>query len=443
MTARPPTLSIVWMLVATLCLAGCSALAAPLPDARASGTWSAGLPVGEAYHLGAPAVGLDREGWVVVWADGAALFFRRVSPDGVLSTPQPLPLDARTPWNPVLLPASAHGWHLLWQDLDRFGDAQLFSARLDAAGTVIRGPLTVSHTSAGVVAAAPGGGNGVILVWAEAQPRPSLYGQRLDSQGRPVAGPPTLIAHNAGWPALAQTGDGQWLLSWLALPDSPHDVPSDRIATVRITNSPLPWEGDADPVIVGRIDLSDPVEYLETVPLGLDGTYGYLFVSRRSAATLLPRTDVLVFSLSAEAAPPPHPLIESVSLPATLPPDTPAERTTGYNTGGAIPLMAGPPVGDETAVPVGWPMPVRGQSEVLAVAFEAGGKPVVGYFQDGALVGYQPIAGGRALGALGLWADRDRHLTIAWAEQPADNSGPAILHLSSTRAKLSKGSAQD
>jgi hypothetical protein len=419
-----------------LCLAGCSpAASAPPTYTSASPAWSLAVPVGEAYQLNAPAVGSTQEGWAVVWADGPSLFFRQVGPDGTLTPPYALPLGTQTPWNPVLVPAHDRGWHLLWQDLDPWGDVQLFSARLQADGTLLRGPITVSQEPVSTVTAAPGDGESVIVIWADANPRPSLYGQHLDAQGRPAAGSPALIARNAGWPALNRTADGRWVLGWLALPDSPHSAPSERIATVLIASGPLPWASDADPVSVGRVDLSDTTEYVEAVQVGLDQNYGYLLVSLRSAATGQPRADVLVFPLNEGSPPPPQPVLAAITVPAEPPPA--ADLTTGFNTGPALALPADTDSTDTPEVLTGRATAVQGQFAVLPVALEAAGEIVVGYFQDGLMVGYQPItSGAQAVGTLGLWVDRDRHLSLAWANRPAADGGPAILLLSSTRPTL-------
>ncbi len=398
---------------------------APTPvQPQPSLPWSAAVTVAEAFHLDAPAVGLAGEAWAVVWADGPDLFFRRVVPDGVVQAAQTLNLGGRTPWNPVLLPAPEEGWHLLWQDVDAFGDARLFNARLASDGLLLRGPVTVSAGAVTQVAAAPGDDGAVIVVWADDAPRPTLYGQRIDAQGRPV-GTATQIARGASHPALARTVGGLWALAWL----SSDDAGGSRQALVRLSDRPLPWEGEAEPLALGEVSLADVTGYVETVRLGLDRAQGYLFVDRRDAMTGLPRTDALIFSLDADSAATPVVRLEALALPAVAPATTP-DVITGFNTGPAFaPLSAG------EGTPVGWPAPAWGQFDALPVAFEAGGAVVVGYFRGGGLIGWQPVGiGARAGGALGLWTDRERHLTLAWADLPDVADGPAALRLCTTRS---------
>ncbi len=390
--------------------------------------------VGTAYHLGAPAVGPTDNGWAVAWADGPHLYFRQVMADGVLTQPQALNLGSRAPWGPVLLPASRDGWHLLWWDLDAFGGPRLYSARLLADGTLWRGPITVTPEAASSAAIAPADDYAVAIVWADAGPRPTLYGQSLDAEGRPAAGPPTLIARNAGWPALARTGDRLWVLAWLALPDSPHISSSTRTATVRLSPAPLPWEAQAEPLSVGLVRSPDLTEYIETVQLGLDATHGYLFVGRRNAETGQPRTDTLAFLLGSVTSPPPsQEAASAVSLPAT-PPAAPNPFTTGFNTGPAVALPADAALAQAQAE---WPTPAWGQSATLPVAFVLEGQIAVGYFQGGRLAAYQPITlGSDVIGPPGLWVDRDRHLSLAWANRPAEEGAGPVLVLSSTRPSL-------
>ncbi len=386
--------------------------------------WSVAVTVAEAFHLDAPAVGLAGEAWAVVWADGPDLFFCRVAPDGARGPVQMLNLGGRTPWNPVLLPAPEDGWHLLWQDVDIFGDARLFSARLAADGLLLRGPVAVSAGAVTQVAAAPGDAGAAIVVWADDAPRPTLYGQRIDAQGRPV-GAAVEIARGASHPALARTAGGLWALAWL----SSDDAGVSRQALVRLSDRPLPWEGEAEAVALGEVSLADVTAYVETVRLGLDRAHGYLFIGHRDAATGLPRTDALIFSLEADSAGTSVVRLEALALPAAAPATTP-DVTTGFNTG---PAFAPPSAGE--GISLGWPVPAWGQFDALPVAFEADGAVVVGYFQGGGLIGWQPVGvGARAGGTPGLWTDRERHLTLAWADLPDSADGPAALRLCTTRS---------
>jgi hypothetical protein len=60
-----------------------------------------------------------------------------------------------------------------------------------------------------------------------------------------------------------------------------------------------------------------------------------------------------------------------------------------------------------------------------------------GYFHGGGLIGWQRVGvGARAGGVLGLWTDRTRHLTLAWANLPDSADGPAALRLCTTRSLI-------
>lgn len=412
-------------------ISGCTVLSAAPPPSAASGAWSPGITLAEAYLLDAPAVGVTDDGWITVWADGPALLTRRIASGGTASPTHALNLGTRAPWHPVLLPAPDDGWHLLWQDLDAFNDVRLYSARLDSEGMLLRGPITVTPEGISSAAAAPGDGYAAVVIWANTEPRPTLYGQRIDAQGRPGGGAPTVIARNAEAPAVARMADGRWVLAWLAWPDFHYAVRTGRVVTVRITDSPLPWEGAAEPV--GLQVIADPpmTTYIETVTLGLDRHFGYVFISQRDAAAGEPHTDLVSFPLDLEPS-------QAALTPLTLPTVTDSEPSilTGFNTGMALAIPENESASAQSTA-VSWPTPLWGQFDTLPAAFNVQGNIVIGYFQDGHLIGYQfPAPQAQMLGAPGLWVDRERYLSLAWARWPDREGGPARLTLSTTHPAM-------
>lgn len=425
------------MFVLVLLLVGCATLAdpSPVPDYPSrSDAWSDGLILAEAAHLDAPAIGLAADGWAVVWADGPTVSFRQIASGGTPGSIQVLNLGARTPWNLSLWPAPEDGWHLLWQDLDSLGQTRLFSARLNDDGALVRGPILLTPDPVSAAAVAPGEGGTVVLIWADTGPRPTLYGQIIDTQGRLQGGPPNFVAADAGWPILGRTADRLWVLAWLSASGGGQSTFAGQRATVNITDGVFPWEGQAETFTLGTVSRNSVTEYVETVRLGLDQTRGYLFVSHRDAATQSPHTEAFSFSLvysdsnSDDAR---RIQRQEILLPADSD-GLSAPVSTGFNTG---PALALPTNGERGRV--GLATPVWGQFNVLPVAFELNGDVVVGYFQAGQLLGYQPISsGGRIGGTISFWADREHHLSLAWANLPLAKSDPATLLLSSTQPLL-------
>jgi hypothetical protein len=101
----------------------------------------------------AAAVAQSDGGWIVAWAEAGSLRTRRVEASGAddpasTTSPASTVTLGRQPWHLSLIPATG-GWHLLWQDLDRFGEARLYSALLDLTGQLIRGPLLLAPDPVG------------------------------------------------------------------------------------------------------------------------------------------------------------------------------------------------------------------------------------------------------------------------------------------------------
>ncbi len=423
---RTRTIALIGMLLLGVCSAGCH------PEIVASsgaGLWSEGLLVGYARRLEAPSVAWGGEAWLAVWADADALFVRLISSGIPPAAPQVL-LTGHQPWAPALIPAAEHEYHLFWYDLDPFGDVRIYAAHIGADGTLLRGPIPITSAASGESAVAPDGIGGALLLWSAAGEQPILYGQRLDSQGRPQAGPAPIVAYNAEYPALARTTDGRWVAAWLALPDSPYSPSTSREMTIWMSEAPLLWKPPAAPLVIGQFDLPDPASYIESVTLGLDRAYGYLFINLRNARDNQVRTEVYPFPLTTGEATlaPVTPL--TVYFPAT-PPETFSTLPTGFNTG---PALAVPSPASTPVVTGGSAAPAAGQFDVLPVAFTVNQSLVVGYFHAGELIAYQPVTSqARRISGLALTTDRDRHLTVTWLTLPPTSNDPATLWMSSTR----------
>jgi hypothetical protein len=392
--------------------------------------WQNGLAFGSFSRLDHPAMQPDSQGWVTIWFDGPDLIFQRIRSENPQS-PAQITTIGGTPWGPVLLP-NTDGWVVLWRNQDRFGDPQLYSAVLEPDGTLRRGPTALTSEGVSAVEAAIGFQEEVIIIWADTAPRPTLYGQRLDAAGRPVGGSSTIIAYNAGQPALLRLAD-QWLLTWIALPDNPLAVSGTRMLRVRIASTAYPWGTPAQDSIIGEIDLTDPTHYVESITAGADSSHAYVFVSIRSATDRTVQTQLTTWPLSASpldaAAVTVH---KSIQLPV-VPPGTDPDVLTTFNTGTAysIPATGDPSGGIATA----WPatLPVQ-TSTILPVAFATSGGIMLGYFQAGVLVGYQPISeAAYPIDHNQLQTDRERHLSLAWANVPRQTNTPANLVLMSTR----------
>ncbi len=411
-------------LLAGLCLAGCAAPESGVIYTSASPAWRDGLVIGRAYRTDSPAIGISQRGWLAAWASGDSLYIRRVEPDGTPGAAQRV-LRGRSPWRPALIPGPEESWHLLWFDQDNYGDNQIYSATLEPGGALLRGPVAVTADGVSSAAMAPADGGAVAIIWASRGAAPRLYGQRLDSAGRPAGGAPVLIAAHGEYPSLNRLSSGVWVLAWLAPPEQAGMGPGGYDALVRLAQAPFPWEGEARPISIGHLTLTGPGWYLESAALGLDRDTGYLFLSQRDASDGSVKTKALLFPLSGHASPPPS--IEAVRLPASSTGDA-SPGQTGFNTGPILASQDGDPVN------AAWPMPVYGQHEILPVAFSVEGWVMVGYFQGGQLAGYQAISRrSDVLGSVGLWTDRDRYLTVSWANAPQQPGAAAELVLSTTQ----------
>ncbi len=399
-----------------LILAGC---AATRPAGSGLPAWQGALIVAESSHPEAPALGMRGEqGWLIAWAQDSAIMARSVALDGTPGAAQPV-ITGRQPWAPALFPGPGGEWHLLWRDLDALGEARIYSAHLDPAGALLRGPVAITPEGISTYSAAPGADDSLLLLWAEAALQPDIYAQRLDAEGRLDATPPILIARRAEHPALARTADGTWVMSWLAWPDLALRDSASREVMVATSAAALPWQAFGTPQRIATLTSATHTEYVETAPLGLDHTHGYRLIGWRDAATGLARIDVLSFALRAPG--------DATRTRLTLPvrqQRSAAEIETGFNTG---PAQAWSPPTEE-ALAASWPQPAAGQLAALPVALSTAEGPAIAYLEGGQVRAFQLFGTADAPARdVGVWIDRDRHVTLAWSAFDAAANGNALL----------------
>lgn len=388
----------------------------------ASTLWQTASLVTYAASIEPPAFGpMHDDGWLLAWADGPSIHTRTLSTGGELSLSQTV-YTGHTPWKPTLIPAVNGEWHLLWRDLDTYTTPQLFSALISSTGQLLRGPITIPSDGISTYVAAPGDGGTAVIIWADLDNRPTLYGQQIDAQGRPSAAPPTIITHNAENPAIARAADGTWYTIWLAWPSSALGNPASRMVTVATSTRTLPWQS---PEIhnIGQYAQPALTTYVETLSVGLDHTTGYVFLSQRDAASHQAETHVYTFTLDTPAS---APTVMPVELPASVPSE-PQTVETGFNTGPAWPLPT------DAMRSVAWPAPAAGQYQTLPVSFVVDNHIEVGYFEDGNLIGHQPVSE-KAFPLAGtlLHVDRNRYLTLSWTASPPEPDQPAPQWLATT-----------
>ncbi len=411
------------LLTSLLILAGC----APDPDARSEpavpAIWST-TEIAAGRSDAAALVQADG-GWLLAWAEADSLRVQRFEASGATNPAATVTLGRR-PWHPSLIAATG-GWHLLWQDLDRFGETRLYSALLDLTGQLVRGPLLLAPDPVSDYTAAASDG-AAIVVWADTASSPSLFGHQIDAAGRPFGSLPVEIAWGASHPMLARQNDGTWLLGWVARPFSPHAPDNLRTVNLLASQTPLPWEADGEPLLLGTLALAGSTSFVEHAALGLDQTHAYVFVTQRDAALQKASTLLLTAPLESLMR---TTRAENLTLPDTLD-NHEASLPTGFNTGAALAVPASP--SPTNTLTLSWLAPVSGQYSVLPVAASAEGCLLVTYWQAGQWVGVQVIGASSGVSApLALVTDSSRHLSLLWTDRAPDESESTRLQLSTTQ----------
>lgn len=421
---RVPCRLLLSFLAGLLILNGCVPASDSPSGLPHAGTWAT-LPL-TAGRSDAAAVAQSDGGWIVAWAEAGSLRARRVEASGADNPASTVTLG-RQPWHLSLIPATG-GWHLLWQDLDRFGEARLYSALLDLTGQLVRGPLLLAPDPVGDYAALAARG-AAIVVWTDTANTPTLFGYQIDAAGRPLGSPPVAIARGASQPMLARQNDGTWLLGWVARPFSPHAPDTLRSVKLLTSRQSLPWESAGQPVVLDTLALENVTSFIEHAALGLDQTHVYVFVTQRDAATQQSATTVLTAPLQSLTR---TSRVERLALPDSLE-IREAALPTGFNTGAALAVPAS--TSSASSLALDWLAPVGGQYDVLPAAANARGNLLVTYWRAGQWVGLQVIETSSVdSAALALVTDPGRHLSLLWTSRASSDSEAPRLQLSTTQA---------
>lgn len=397
-----------WRLVILLGLlvAGCQPDA---PPALPRSSWGPVITLAQAEQSSAPALWPEQARTAALWigADETSIFqYSRAVTAAGLTGPHPLALVPAFPDGQYLLPASNGYYHLLWLDADHANHEagpRLWTALLTPDLRAERGAIQVSNQRTQHYAVAPAGDGGLWTVWSgEPLAEPRLYIQYIDSAGRPRAS--HHLAYAADWPALIRAG-GVLNLFWR------------RSSGHQIYRASLDGEMLQNAVPVTTMPPLQRGDRLMTFNAGADATHAYLFWNITRADG---QAEVWMSS---------SPLGDDMwGAPIRLGIDVLGDSIvqTGFNGGPAQTTGLGERW-------LRWLMPLADQSAMLPAAAQVENALVVVYFQGGAVSAAQEVVtlSYALIGSPGLYADRDRHLYLAWAEpQPA---GFAHLNLTSTR----------
>lgn len=402
---RTLLLAAVLVVILSACGAG-----ADLRGRKPSPDWSRSLPVGSDVR-GRVALAVEGTGepihlaWPQTVDDQIRIHYEQLdrSAETVFERTLPLPDGALRTTRLLLAPNG--DLHLLWARRVSGQEWELWYARLDGTGDLVREPVQLSPAGADVrdYSAVQDAAGNVLVVWGDNSNR-HVVGARISQRERPSA--PVVIGSGES-PSLAVDEEGDIHLVWrqenqlrYALVAGGAFEPSDGVSVADLTLG----FGDA---------VTGPV-------FGATGDWGYVFWSIFSQSGLeagTGRTEYVAFPLASPALSRPERL--------TFSPD---ERQSYVAYDGAFPLtqLAPPPtiaylntdfVGDpdvasgpgaELAVAVAMNQELRQQTTIqLAVMLFAGGAPL----------GYQMAAKTPNLSVEGnLTADDAGHLHLAWRE---------------------------
>ncbi len=385
------------VVLSLLSLIAACAPVTPTPTSTPLSPWSDPVTLGRAQQGDPPVIWPQFGGIAASWAsaDEAGVHENAIRfSNGVLSAVTVLPLPPRHPYALSGAPASNGDLHLLWLDADTSGETHLFSALLSSQLTVERGPTPISERAALRYAVIPAENGSVWTAWSgDLAAEPSLYAQPIDADGRPR--PSKRIATDATEPALTRAEDGTVTVYWLGASDG-----QVYRATV--------GENGAGPIqaLTASVRL-EAADQLDSLRAGLDRTYAYLFWN-------VTRADGSVEVWLASGA-----LAQS---------EWAQPRRLLLTQGGAAVATSWGQVASASAsgAPVRRVGPLAGQRDWLPVAAQTDRGLEMLYFQDGKLIGAEPVT--EAVGLLaapGLTTDANSGLVVSWAEP--DDDGYASL----------------
>lgn len=378
----------------------------PYPQARAS-AWGAVWAVGRAPTLDAPALYADSTQMLLAWPDVAAnrIMAQRRGATGAQVQDERILAQGVTDARALTLHRLSDEVSIvLWLAQDAQAQTRVFALVTDDTLNVVQGAVPISDADALDYAAVAEGTEGLWAVWAGGLPdEPSLHVQSIDALGR--AQVPALLHTNARHPAFARDSQGRVWLFWIRASDGvPHRARFESGTLTQIT------------ALAQAAPLAS-TDQLVGMRAGFDSTHGYLFwhiIDAQGIARTL-YTSGIPDSL-------PWPAPQALTLQAV---SDMAAPQVGFNSGA---VSAAAPAGDAAV----WVAPLDAASEYLPAAAWLKDAWGVVYFNGGVPVALQPIAApvSPALGLPALFADRERHLTLAWAS-PRDEA--ALLEITTTR----------
>lgn len=403
----------LWLTFVAVVLAGCRTnnlglqAQADEDTALRISRWGEIITIAHAAQAVAPQLTVSHDRLIAVWVgatDDEVLLFERIFSAQSMTDALSLPIPSAYPHQFQTLPVSSGGAHLLWMDAvynQPEGDTLLWTARLNENAEMPRSHIRLSDIrveSYDVIADETGGA--VVLWTGGARGEPALYVQTLDLVGRPDF--PERLTTDARFPSLVRS-DNMLSAYWLRASDQlalHGEVMNDALANITpAVDSPVLAPMDR---IVDFYALSDA-----------QTRYVFWQINRADAAV---ETWMAYSPLATENWSTPERLgIGDVS-------EEPYETT--FNGGHALQVSTG-------EAWLGWSSPLKDQT--VALVAEINDQLVVVYFTNGQVVAVQAVVDltHSLIGQPAIFADRDRHLTLAWAE-PTE-SGLAELNFTSTR----------
>ncbi|MAU10317.1 MAG: hypothetical protein CL607_10880 [Anaerolineaceae bacterium] len=356
----------------------------------ATDVWGPVINFGTIQHDQPPAIMPTSQGTVFVWSDADATEARLYAatarkPATILALPTTISYQHST------YPALNDNAHLLWIDQPLDEGPRLMAATYSPDLIALTGPIKLSRRDTYHYAAASLPDGGLRIVWTSGFiSEPTLYTLTIDGMGRPSFAEEVrfFVTH----PALVRDGRGDLWLFWL-------------------------WEGDVyrgrlvdtalEDVEVVTSDVAlQRGDYLDAFYAVMDETHTYLLwqVSRADGSWDVQWS---IGTKVGDVWTPPRPLAFAVDPEATV--------QTGFNSGTVQAARSG---SNANLLQLARPLPGQNRSVPLSVVTQGEEATTIGvlYLQNGALLGYQSLAGATVLRAPTIAADPSLYLTLAWGQ---------------------------
>jgi hypothetical protein len=387
-------------------ITACTPTATPAPTlpppALEQSAWGDIVTAARVPVLAAPAFAVQDNGQVMMaWASPDAEKMRLYARHGVTGQPVILVLPAYYPAEVALFPAENADFHLLWRDrTPEINMPRLLGGRIAPDAVAQLGANALSPDPMYQYAALPMPDDELLVVWSGAlAAEPTLFWQSLDAQGRVRF--PTALVSDSAYPALAQTPAGTRWLFWIL---------RDR-EVLRATLAE-PTLGTVLPV-TPRLPLA-ATDQLERMTAAADNTHGYVFwqIIRADGTPEVWFTSGRLDAANAWQ----RPRLLQIAID-----ETPISRTD----------MPGQRVyvaqEDAAGQAVSWAMPLNRTQDIVRVAVNVGDFLGVVYWQDGVIIGYEPVVQTGILSGVPALAAQDDNLYLAWS-QPGDDGLSALRY---------------